>query len=117
MTFGPTETRSLGTLVVLLLVPIYLASDPEGRRIVSVLDRAEATPRESGMSDRELDADDSRALRRLVRQGVVCFTGTDRYFLNRAAIPKFRRSRFLIAAAATIPTAALIVAVGKLLFS
>jgi hypothetical protein len=117
MTFGRADARTLADLVVLLLVPMYLASDPEGRRIVSVLDRAEATTPESGMNERELDADDSRALRRLVRRGVVSFTGTDRYFVNRAAIPSFRRSRFLIAAAAIIPTVALAAVVAKLLFS
>jgi hypothetical protein len=75
-------------VVVVLAFPVYLVSDPEGRRIVSILQLAGATTPERAMTAYELGADDSRTLPRLVRRHTITETGGGRYFVNASAVPR-----------------------------
>jgi hypothetical protein len=100
--------RPGGLLVVVLAIPTFLASDPEGRRIVGVLQRATATIPDSAMTAYELDADESRTLRRLIKDGIVEETSDRRYFVNISAVPRFRRECIQSASAVTLLMGAIV---------
>jgi hypothetical protein len=106
------RSRSGGLVIVILAIPVFLASDPEGRRIVGVLQRATATTPKSAMNAHELDADDSRTLRRLIKEGTIGETSDRRYFVNLSAVARFRRKRILTASGvALLIGAAVLVAI------
>jgi hypothetical protein len=92
------SSRSGGLVIVVLAIPVFLASDPEGRRIVGVLQRATATTPNTAMNAYELDADEPRTLRRLIKEGTIGETSDRRYFVNLPEVARFRRKRILAAA-------------------
>jgi hypothetical protein len=117
MWLRPLPDRSEGFIVLVLFIPLYLASDPEGRRIVSVLQLAEATAPETGMTAYELDAVDSRTLRRLVRNGIVGEAPGARYYVNTSMVATFTRRWRLLAGLVAIPTIIVVAAlILRLLF-
>jgi hypothetical protein len=104
--------RSVGLVIVILAIPVFLASDPEGRRIVGVLQRATATTPNTAMNADALGADDSRTLRRLIKEGTIGETSNRRYFVNPSAVARFRLKRILAASAvALLIGAAVVVAI------
>jgi hypothetical protein len=102
MLIRPIPDRSGGMVVFVLAIPVYFASDPEGRRIVDVLRRADAVTAATAMTAYEVGAEGSRTLRRLVDGGIIGEVAGGRYFVNAAAIPTFLRVRVLRAAAAAV---------------
>jgi hypothetical protein len=107
--YHPTG-RSRGLVIVILGIPVFLASDPEGRRIVGVLQRATATTPASAMNANELDAE-SRTLRRLIKEGTIGETSDRRYFVNLSAVARFRRKRILAASAVAVLIGAAVIVV------
>lgn len=103
-------SRSGGLVIAILAIPVFLASDPEGRRIVGVLQRATATTPDSAMNAYELDAE-SRTLRRLIKGGTIGETADRRYFVNLSAVARFRRKRILSASAVALLIGAAVVVV------
>jgi hypothetical protein len=108
------QSRSGGLIIVVLAIPAFLASDPEGRRIVGVLQRATATTPTTAMNAYELAADDSRTLRRLINEGTIGETSDRRYFVNLSEVARFRRKRILAASAVAVLTVAVVVAIRRL---
>ena len=104
MWLRPLPDRSEGFIVLAFLIPVYLASDPEGRRIVSVLQIVDATAPENGMTAYELDAVDSRTLRRLVRSGIVEEATGGRFYVNASMVTTFTRKWRMMTALVAIPT-------------
>jgi hypothetical protein len=89
-------------------VAVYLASGPEQRRLIGALQLSGATSADTAMSSYELAGDQSHALDRLVREGLVVATGDRRFYLGESEriTTWTRKANTLTAVVAVLMTAA-----------